>query len=244
MTTLSICAICQDEAEVIVWYLDCCVYTYKILGDKWLKEVVIVDGGSVDGTLAIIKTYQDKLPLILIEHPFDTFGSQKNRALALTTGDYVFFCDSDMTWTTNFGLIFKSGFYEKYEMVDFRMLFTALDEYHYHKWKPGVNMRLWANKGRRFVTGFHEKLQDQIGMGGLPVCEHVWLFENSMRQSDKALLHRGERYQQFAAQMEIAGAAPGPIDRYLKAKNEPLETIAEIPLILQTLILPQVHNGK
>ena len=244
MTTLSIISICQDEAEVISWYLECCVYTYRVLGPRWLKEVVIVDGGSSDNTVEIIKSYQSKLPLVLVEHPFDTFGAQKNRALEHATGDYVFAPDTDMTWTTNFGLIFKTGYYEKFEMVDFRMLFTVDDEYHYYKWPLGVNMRLWLNKGRRFVTDVHEKLQDQISMGGLPVCEHVWLFENSFRQSDAALLHRGERYQRFQEVMMAAGGGPGPADKYLKAKYVPQEIKGEIGMPLKALILPQNVRSK
>ena len=125
MTTLSIISICQDEAQVIPWFLDCCAYTYKVLGPNFLKEIVIVDGGSTDGTLDIIRSYQDKMPLYLVEHPFDTFGKQKNRALEVATGDYILAPDADMTWTTNFGLVFKSGYYEQFEMVDFRMMFTA-----------------------------------------------------------------------------------------------------------------------
>jgi hypothetical protein len=68
------------------------------------------------------------------------------------------------------------------------------------------------------------------------------LFENSMRQSDAALLHRGERYQKFTEQMIANGGAhagPGPVDRYLQAKRSPPEMKAEIPLGIRSLILPQ-----
>lgn len=246
MTTLSIISICQDEAEVIPWYLDCCEYTYRVLGPKWLKEVVIVDGGSVDKTIDIIKSYQDRMPLVLVEHPFDTFGAQKNRALDVATGEFILACDTDMSWTTNFGLVFKSGYYENFEMVDFRMMFTVDDEYHYFKWPPGVNMRLWKNCGRRYVTGFHEKLQDQQlltkNMGGLPVCEHVVLFENSFRQSDAALLNRGQRYQRFFKEMADEGKDPGGVDKYFNAKHCPPDQKAEMHWQLKELILPQIKT--
>jgi len=233
MSSLSIISICQDEEEVIGWMLECCVYTYGVLKDL-LKEVVIVDGGSKDNTLNIIKSYQNKIPLILIQHPFDSFGQQKNRALEKSTGDYVFGPDADMTWTSNFPIVFKSGFYESSDMWDFRMRFTADDSYHYFDWPLGVNMRLWKNKFK-FVTNFHEKLDGQLYMNGLPVCPHVWLFENSFRQSDKSLLNRGNRYQKFVKEMEAAGGGPGSSTRYLDAKNNGRKL--ELPHFLQKMVI-------
>jgi len=238
MSSLSIISICQDEAEVIGWFLECCLHTDSILGDL-LKEIVIVDGGSKDNTVSIIQQYQKKCPKIqLHEHPFDSFGSQKNRALEHTTGDYIFAPDTDMTWTMNFPTVFKSGYYESANLWDFRMLFTADDGYHYFNWTLGVNMRLWKS-GFKFVTGFHEKLDGQIHAGGLPVCQHVWLFENSFRQSDEALWNRGRRYQKFTKQMTEAGGGPGSEDRYINAKlHTPSSQKLEIPQIIKDMILP------
>jgi glycosyltransferase involved in cell wall biosynthesis len=234
MSTLSICTICQDESEVIEEFLNCCVYTKAVLQQD-LKEVVIVDGGSKDNTLGIIKRYGEEIPLVLIENLFDTFGKQKNRALEKVTGDYIFFPDADMSWTKNFAEVFKAGYYDRAPMWDFHMFFTAKDKYHYFRnWPRGVNMRLWR-RGPIFATEFHEKLQGQHS--GLPVCQCITIFENSMRQSDEALLNRGRRYQKFQAQMEAAGGGPGSETRYLNAAHVPDDEIALLPQNLINLIL-------
>ncbi len=235
MSTLSICIIAQDEAEVIPWTLNCCLHTYSVLGDL-LKEVVVVDGGSKDKTVDVVNSYIGRLPLVLLQHPFDSFGKQKNRALEIASVDYIFAPDADMTWTTNFPNVFSSGYYDKASMWDFRMLFTADDAYHFFDWPRGVNMRLWR-RGPTFRTEYHEKLEGQTQ--GLPVCPYVFLFENSIRQSDEALLNRGRRYQKFAKQMEAEGGGPGPENRYVDAKHSPANMKLPIDNELRKLILKE-----
>ena len=235
MSTLSIISICQDEGEVIGWFLDCCVQTYQVLGDA-LKEVIIVDGGSIDNTLAVLKQYQSKLPLIIIEHPFDTFGKQKNLALEKATGDFILGADTDMTWTTNFAEVFKRGTYDNFKFVDFMCYFTCDDAYHYFNWPMGVTMRLWK-RGPLFVTEFHEKL---AGQGqGLPVCAEVSMFKNNFRGSDYFVMHRGIRYQQFTKQMEAEGGGPGGPTRYFDAKHAPQEAKLNLPEQVKQYVLPQ-----
>jgi glycosyltransferase involved in cell wall biosynthesis len=234
MSKLSICCICQDEEELIGEFLECCKHFYDNAPDN-LSEIIIADGGSQDNTVEIIKQYINKMPLILIEHPFDTFGQQKNRCMDLATGDFIFFPDADMTWTTNFPEAFKSGFFDCNPMWDFILYFTVRDKYHYfHKWPLGPSLRMWKS-GPRYGTNFHEKLQGQHP--GLPICSHVTIFENSCRQSDNALLNRGKRYQRFLKEMVDAGAGPGPEDKYLKAAHVPDSEIGEIPNHIRSLIL-------
>lgn len=235
MNTLSIICICQDEEELLPEFFESCINTYERLGEDF-KEVVIVDGGSKDSSVDIIKWYQKAttMPIILIEHPFDTFGQQKNRAIEKTTGDYVFGPDADMTWTNNFVDWLKQGHFIHSPMWDFILYFTVRDKFHYFKnWPLGPNMRLWRN-GLKFVSNFHEKLEGQIP--GLPVVPGVYIFENSCRQSDRALLNRGERYQKFVAQMTQAGMGPGDSKRYFDAAHVPDSEVDELPASILKLI--------
>jgi glycosyltransferase involved in cell wall biosynthesis len=63
---------------------------------SWADEIVVVDGGSTDGTLDIVRELATK-----VHQPADWLGHgpQKNRALDLATGDWVFSLDSD-EWIT------------------------------------------------------------------------------------------------------------------------------------------------
>lgn len=211
-STLSVCTIAQDEEECIAWHLNCCVYMHSILQDR-LREVVIVDGGSKDSTVEVVKSFENRLPLILIEQPFDSFGQQKNRALDRATGDYILGVDADMTIGTNFPVKFKKGFYNDKNWVHF-VLFSLARDTKFMQPKPGPTMRLWRH-GPRFVTNFHEKLGGEPP--GYRVDSEVPLFDNCFRVCDSALRNRGERYQQFIQQMHDAGCGPGPPDRYYNA---------------------------
>lgn len=170
-SSLSIITICQDEQDIIGWMLDCCVHDFQVLG-KQLHEVVVVDGGSKDGTVEIVKSYSDKLPLVLLEYPFDTFGDQKNRALERCTGDFIFAPDSDMTWTTNFAQMFLDGIYEEHPFWDFRLFFTVDDGLHYFwSWGSSIDDSMW------------DSLRAGLPLGELPILD-----DNSERRANPNFL--------------------------------------------------------
>src|SRR5687767_9905452 len=53
-------------------------------------EVVICDGGSTDGTLAILAEYQDgRLPLRVIVAPGSNISAGRNRAIAAAAGPVI-----------------------------------------------------------------------------------------------------------------------------------------------------------
>ncbi|MBU0490911.1 MAG: glycosyltransferase [Chloroflexi bacterium] len=50
-------------------------------------EVVIVDGGSTDDTVAVIRRYEDRLPLrVIVDEGADNISKGRNRAIAATSG--------------------------------------------------------------------------------------------------------------------------------------------------------------
>lgn len=63
---------------------------------KWANEIVVLDSGSTDHTIAICKKYTDKV----FETDWPGFGPQKNRAIDKATGDWIFSIDSD-EWLSN-----------------------------------------------------------------------------------------------------------------------------------------------
>jgi len=243
MSTLSIATIVQDEEIPIKWYLECCKHTFSIMKDN-LKEIVLVDGGSQDNTVNIIKEYQKELPIILLERKWDYTANQQNFGLEHCTGDYVFTPDADMTWTNNLSDIFLSNYFDRAKYWDFMLLFTVKDAYHYFKkWPIGPNMRM-HKRGPKWQRKYHVTLEGQTQ--GIPVCKDVVIFENSCRiKDDKALLWRGERRQVCRKDMEDEGAGPGPSDRfYLAAHSSDSEIghINEYNSNLGNLILPSTNG--
>ena len=71
---------------------------------KYVDEIVIVDGGSKDRTIEVIKSYPDKGRKIkLYKYPFrDMIGDQKNMALSKVTGFWVLWLDADETFEAKF----------------------------------------------------------------------------------------------------------------------------------------------
>lgn len=79
--------ICQNEEHVI---RNC------ILSVSFCAEIIVVDSGSTDATLEIVKGLQaEGLPVRLIQEPWRGFGAQKQFALEQCTQDWCLSIDSD-----------------------------------------------------------------------------------------------------------------------------------------------------
>jgi glycosyltransferase involved in cell wall biosynthesis len=231
--TLSISTIALNEETTLPWFFDCCCIVKDYLKDD-LKEVVIADGGSTDNTLSVIEQYKNKLPLISIQYPFDTFGQQKNRTLDLCTGDYIFCLDSDMTWTNDFAPRFQSGAFNSASFWDFRRFYTISDKHHYiAQDSTGVTMRLFK-RGPKFVRYFHEMLAGQPMPS--PLDNTTVIFDNCLLIPDAALLDRGKRMCKFSEQLVAAGIGPGLETRYLDWKNKNINNVSELPKNILNLI--------
>ena len=57
----------------------------------WVDQLIVVDSGSKDNSVAIAERYADKV----YQTDWPGFGPQKNRALDLATGDWVLSLDAD-----------------------------------------------------------------------------------------------------------------------------------------------------
>ncbi len=80
-------------------------------------EYIIIDGGSNDGTLEILKKYNDKIDYWLSERDngiYDAF----NKGMELSKGDYLGIINSDDTYRSN-ALNIISKYINKNENIDF-----------------------------------------------------------------------------------------------------------------------------
>ncbi|CAL7960779.1 (heptosyl)LPS beta-1,4-glucosyltransferase [Gammaproteobacteria bacterium] len=84
MPTISTIIITKNEEQNIAACIE------SIL---WTDEIIILDSGSTDNTLAICKKYAPKIKIYTTDWP--GFGKQKNRALAFATSAWILSIDAD-----------------------------------------------------------------------------------------------------------------------------------------------------
>ncbi len=63
------------------------------------EELLVLDSGSLDSTVAIAREMGARVEI----RPFDNFPKQRNAAIELAQGDWVFFIDADERATPDFG---------------------------------------------------------------------------------------------------------------------------------------------
>ena len=81
--TLSVILITKNEADRV----ERCLQSVAKVAD----EIIVLDSGSTDDTVAICQRYTDKVTIT----DWPGFGKQKQRALAQATGDWVLSIDAD-----------------------------------------------------------------------------------------------------------------------------------------------------
>ncbi|MEI8054875.1 MAG: glycosyltransferase family 2 protein [bacterium] len=84
MQTISTIVITKNEEQNIAACLESAL---------WTDEIIVLDSGSNDNTLAICKKYTPKVKTYTTDWP--GFGKQKNRALALATSTWILSIDAD-----------------------------------------------------------------------------------------------------------------------------------------------------
>ncbi len=82
MTPISVIVLTKNVADRIRRVLE---------SVRWANEILVVDSGSTDETVAICRELTDRV----LEHPYESYASQQNFALQHATHDWVFLVDSD-----------------------------------------------------------------------------------------------------------------------------------------------------
>ncbi len=65
------------------------------------EEIVICDGGSMDDTLKIVKAYQNKLPLIILDFPGSNISQGRNQAIKTAAGPIIASTDAGVCLSPN-----------------------------------------------------------------------------------------------------------------------------------------------
>jgi glycosyltransferase involved in cell wall biosynthesis len=89
MTTFSLIATVLNEGQSIHHLLTSLLHQTRLP-----DEIVLVDGGSTDETLTIIKSYQDRLPIRLLSEAGCNISRGRNLAIAAASGDVIVATDA------------------------------------------------------------------------------------------------------------------------------------------------------
>lgn len=150
MTTLSVIIITKNEAHDIA---DC------LESVRWADEIIVVDSGSTDDTVAICQAYTDKVKVT----DWQGFGVQKNRALAMATCDWVLSIDADERVTPQLKLAIQNAIEASSQTVAFSL--PRLSSYcgkviRYGDWRNDRVVRLFKRNTAQFSDSkVHESLQ-------------------------------------------------------------------------------------
>jgi glycosyltransferase involved in cell wall biosynthesis len=89
--SLSVIVITRDEER----HIRDCLASVRDLAD----ELLVVDSGSLDGTVEIAREMGARIEI----RPFDNFAKQRNAAIEMAKGDWIFFIDADERCTRYLG---------------------------------------------------------------------------------------------------------------------------------------------
>lgn len=133
---LSVIVPCKNEAGVVERLLDS--LAAQITPPD---EVVVVDSHSTDSTVAVVKTYAQKLPLRLVAAQKKGAAWARNEGAAAATSDALLFVDADVQLPPNF-------LQTLHQQVTKRRLEVAVFPQHMREGKVGLRV------GARLMNGY------------------------------------------------------------------------------------------
>jgi len=176
----------------------------------WADEIVVVDSGSTDRTLDICREFTNK-----VYQPADWpgHGPQKNRALDLATGDWVFSLDSDEWITPDVRSELEAAMTAPGDKAAFFMprRSSFCGRFMRHSgWWPDYVTRLWRRGAARFsedhihdrviVDGKRGRLKQPILHEAVTDLDQMLVKINMYSSTSAAMFHKeGRRASVFTA---------------------------------------------
>ncbi len=150
MSRLSVIVIVRDEARDI---RDC------LESVRWADEIIVLDSGSQDDTVAICREYTDK---VYVNSDWQGFGIQKNRVLSYATGDWILSLDADERIPEALGQEIRRVMEDANSLPVFEMprISSFCGRFMHHSgWWPDYVARLFKRGFARFSDDLvHERL--------------------------------------------------------------------------------------
>ncbi len=194
MPELSVAVIALDEEE----RLRACLESVA-----WADEVVVVDSGSSDKTVAIAREFTDRV----LFHAWEGYGAQKNFAVAQCRGDWILSLDADERVSDALRAEIDSVLAAAPAEVGFRIprqnFFQGVWVRH-GGWYPDLQLRLFR-RGRGAFTG--SAVHESVRVDG-PVGRLRAPFVHQSYRGIADFVARANRYSELAAR-ELAGSGRG-----------------------------------
>jgi len=185
--TLSVIVITKNEEKSIRDCLESVV---------WADEIIVVDSGSTDNTVAICHEYTSKVFVT----GWPGFGAQKNRALEMATCDWVLSLDADERVTPELQAEIRTAIDYPGNNIAFKMprLSSYCGRYMRHSgWWPDYIIRLFRRGKAQFTNDLvHEHL---IAHGAVETLSNP-LIHNSF-DNLKDVLNKVNSYSSAGARM-------------------------------------------
>jgi glycosyltransferase involved in cell wall biosynthesis len=166
---------------------------------QFADEIIVLDSGSIDGTVAIAREYTKQV--FLTDWP--GYGAQKQRALAKTTGDWVLNLDADETVSKPLQKELLQAIAS--DNADAYRIAIRMNFYNQplkYSSSPKRHARLFKRKNAYFSTDIvHEKIilpeGARIGKLKNPIMHHSFKDVSHM-------LYKMNRYSSYSAKTYVA----------------------------------------
>jgi glycosyltransferase involved in cell wall biosynthesis len=167
----------------------------------WADEIVVVDGGSRDGTVALARG----LGARVVERAFTDFADQRNFALGHATQDWVFMVDADERVTPalrdEIARAVRDPAFAAYRVPHLDYMFGRWIRH--GGWYPQYHLRLARRDRSRWDRPVHEVLAVDGAVGDLR--QPLLHFSHG---DVRDFVRKLNRYTDREAELEWAGRAP------------------------------------
>lgn len=164
---------------------------------QWADEIIILDAGSQDNTLAICREFTDS---VYVNPYWQGFGVQKNRALAKAQHEWVLSLDADEVVTP----ALRQEIVQVINIAQEQTAFQIPRQSYYcgrwikHSWGDDYVTRLFRRKKAKFTEDLvHEKIQLRQGKLGTLTQPILHYSFNSLEE----VLEKTNFYSTASAQM-------------------------------------------
>lgn len=173
-------------------------------------EIIVLDSGSTDNTVAIAKEFTDKV----FSTDWQGYGVQKQRALAMATGDWVLNLDADESVSTALEKEIKeamtSNQADAYRMSIQMIFYNQVLKY---SASPTRHIRLFKRENAHYSDDIvHEKVvipaTARIGKLTSPIIHHSF-------KDLSHVLYKMNKYSSYSAKIRIENKKPAGFIRTL-----------------------------